>query len=427
MDRLIRRLTLAVTLTLALAIVLAVPAAGTAAVRDVAPGELRAALAAAATGDTLRLLPGVHPGPVVVEVGVRILGEPGAVVEGPGTGTVIAVLADAVEISGLTVRGGGADLSSDDAVIRFDRVHHGVVSGCRVEARGFGIYLKAGGNHRVEGNEVVGERTMAVARRGNGIHLWHTEHNQIADNHTTFVRDGVYLSFAHDNVIRGNRGEGLRYGIHYMYSERNTLVQNRFERSTGAIALMFSFDNHIEGNVATRSERFGILCQQVERSVLVGNRVEGNGRGFYLENSAANRFADNSMIGNGVGVFLTAGSERNTFTGNQFDGNLVQVHRDHAGRNSWWEGERGNAWSDYAGFDWNDDGVGDTPYRLETASSALLARHPGAGFLWMSPLLALLDWWDGQWAAPAADAFDVHPLTRVPVAVVAAVSGEARP
>ena len=81
----------------------------------------------------------------------------------------------------------------------------------------------------------------------------------------------------------------------------------------------------------------------------------------------------NRLVRNGVGAFLPAASGRNVFAGNVFDDNLVQVYEDHGGDNQWSDEGRGNWWSDYGGFDWNRDGLGDSPYRLQSATSALLA------------------------------------------------------
>ena len=376
----------------------------------VEPGELGATLSRAAPGDTLKLAPGVHPGPITIDVAVRLEGSSGTIIEGPGTGTVLTLTADGIVVSGLTVRGSGADLAQDETVILIAEANSVTVEDCRVEARAFGIYLQAGGGHHILGNEVLGDTSLEVARRGNGIHLWKTEHNEIRGNRLADVRDGIYLSFAHDNVIHRNRGAGLRYGIHYMFSERNVLTGNRFAGCTGGIALMFSMRNRIEDNETVDNRDFGILCQQIEHSHLQGNRAAGNGRGFYLENSSVNRFVDNRLEGNGVGIFVTAGSEQNVFTGNRFSGNLVQVFENHAGANAFFDEGRGNFWSDYAGFDWNGDGVGEIPYRLNTAASALMARRPVARWFWMSPALALLDWWDARLAIPGADSFDPFPL-----------------
>jgi nitrous oxidase accessory protein len=376
----------------------------------VAPGEIETALAHARTGDELVLLPGIHRGPIRVDKSLHLRGDRGAIIEGPGEGTVVTLAADGIELANVTVRGSGMDLSRDDAVVLLLEARNIVVEDCVIDSRAFGIYLRGGGGHRVERNRVDGDRSLEPARRGNGIHLWHTERNDVSDNRIADTRDGVYLSFAHDNRISGNEGEGLRYGIHYMYSERNTLTQNRFNRSTGGIALMFSLGNRIERNETHDNREFGILCQQLERSKLVANRARGNGRGFYLENSAGNEIAKNDLGANGVGVYLTAGSEGNSFHENLFEGNLVQVYQDHAGKNTWSRDRRGNYWSDYVGIDWNGDGVGDVPYRLQTATSALLARRPAARILWMSPLLSTLDWWDERILMPPPGGLDMFPL-----------------
>ena len=136
-----------------------------------------------------------------------------------------------------------------------------------------------------------------------------------------------------------------------------------------------------------------------------------NGRGLYLQNSAVNSLTDNRLEENGVGVFMTGGSERNQFSDNRFERNLVQVYEDHGGDNSWTIEGRGNFWSDYAGFDWNGDGIGEIPYRLQTTTSALMARRPAARWFWMSPMFALVDWWNTQTVMTDPLSIDSAPLT----------------
>ena len=376
----------------------------------VAPGELAAVLTEAQAGDTLRLLPGIHPGPLEIGLPLRLVGDSGAIIEGDGTGTVLTLAAGGIELSNLVVRGSGADLAADDAVILLFEVEAVSVRRCRVEARAFGIYVRGGGRHRIVDNVVHGDSSLVSGRRGNGVHLWHTVDNEVTSNVLIDVRDGIYLSFAHDNVIQGNRGHNLRYGIHYMYSERNGLLGNEFSGGLGGIALMYSLGNRIVENVVTGNRDFGILLQQLERSVLERNHASGNGRGIYLENSAGNRLAENLLMHNGVGAYLTAGSERNVFNTNRFESNLVQVYETHAGENRWFEADRGNSWSDYTGFDWDGDGIGETPYQLQTAASALLVRRPVARWFWKSPILGLLDWWQGQLPRQQESGFDPYPL-----------------
>src|SRR5690606_2953326 len=69
----------------------------------VAPGEpLQEAVSAAAEGDVIRLAPGVHRGSVVIDRILTLEGEPGAVIEGPGEGSVIRVSAPGTVVRGLT-------------------------------------------------------------------------------------------------------------------------------------------------------------------------------------------------------------------------------------------------------------------------------------------------------------------------------------
>lgn len=393
------------------------------AVRLVAPGHLREALESARPGDRLELLPGLHRGAFRIDRPLRIDGRAGAVIQGPGHGTVLTLAADGIELRHLEVRGGGADLSSDDAAVLLLAARRITVRDCVIGAAGFGIYLREGGEHRILDNRIAGDGSLPSNRRGNGVHLFHTTGNVVAGNDTADVRDGIYLSFAHDNEIRGNRGSGLRYGIHYMYSEHNRLEGNRFEGCIGGIALMYSRDNHLLGNVLSNNRDFGILCLQLERSRLLANTLAANGRGLVLQNSAGNQLRDNEIAGNGVGAYLTSGSEGNLLAGNRFRGNLVQAYQDHAGDNAWSEAGRGNHWGDYAGLDWNHDGVGDTPYRLQTAASALLARRPAARWFRMSPALALLDWWQARLGSGDAGGLDRFPLMRAAPAPSAAPTG----
>lgn len=400
-------------------------ASGSTVLLEVSPGELPRALERARGGETLKLLAGTHPGPITIRVPLRLVGKSGAIVMGSGEGTVLTLAANGIEVRGLKVRGSGDDLSQDDAAVMLREAEAITVEDCTIETRGFGIYLKAGGGHHIIRNEIRGDRSRPVARRGNGIHLWNTTSNEIRENRVADVRDGVYLSFAHENRILGNEGSGLRYGIHYMYSERNVLRENGFHSCTGGIALMFSLGNRIEENVTAGNRDFGILCQQLERSTLVANRVSRNGRGFYIENSGGNVFESNELVKNGVGAYLTAGSEANVFTENRFEGNLVQVYQGHAGGNRWSRDRKGNFWSDYVGFDWDGDGVGEAPYRLQTAASALLARRPEARWFWVSPILALLDWWEARILTPSPGTLDRYPVVRRSAGSLRAGPGDA--
>lgn len=373
-------------------------------------GQLKQVLSRLKPHDVVFIEKGVHAGPVTLKEPCVLIGEPGAVLEGNRSGFTLVIASDDVEVSQLEIRGSGSDLSKDEAAVLLDRVQGVTFRNCRVEAEAFGIYLKAGGSHFILNNEIYGDASLSRSRRGNGIHLWHTEKNTVSGNYLQDVRDGVYLSFAHQNLIEGNHGSGLRYGIHYMYSDKNHLKENRFDGCQGGIVLMFSRNNIIERNETDSNAKFGLLCLQLENSIFRSNHSARNARGFFIETCEGNRFSENCAEDNGEGFYLAAGSEENIFDSNNVSRNIVQVYQLRFGGNQWSRDGRGNYWSDYAGVDWNGKGIGSSPYRLQTAASALMARRPVTRWFWMSPALTLLNWWESKVEEPVETDVDPFPL-----------------
>ena len=78
---------------------------GRAATLAVAAGgdNLRQAIVAAQAGDVLVLSPGLHRGPIRIDIPLTLRGEAGAIVDGAGEGRTIEVTATNVTIQGLTI------------------------------------------------------------------------------------------------------------------------------------------------------------------------------------------------------------------------------------------------------------------------------------------------------------------------------------
>ncbi len=56
----------------------------------------------------------------------------------------------------------------------------------------------------------------------------------------------------------------------------------------------------------------------------------------------------------------------------------------------------GNYWSDYLGWDVNNDGLGDSQYVPNNGIDKLLWKYPSARMLFNSPGILLLRWVEGQ-------------------------------
>ena len=116
----------------------------------------------------------------------------------------------------------------------------------------------------------------------------------------------------------------------------------------------------------------GIFIWDGDYNIITGNRLENNSYGMYVgDHSEHNVIVGNTISGStdeGIRLF---DSSSNTFHHNNFD-NTQNVydsgldHYDYLSINAWDDGEEGNFWSDYKGNDADSNGIGDTPYTLES-------------------------------------------------------------
>jgi nitrous oxidase accessory protein len=355
------------------------------------------ALAQAQDGDTVLVKgPASFHERVVIAKSIRLLGTDSPIIDADGSGTPLTLAASDAEITGLTLRNSGHDLTAADSGIMI-KARRAIVRNCRIENDGFGIYIHGGGDCVIEQNELFGSTNVASSARGNGIHLWNTLHNRIIGNTIHDKRDGMYFSYADDNLISGNRVFDTRFGIHYMYSHQNRLLSNSLSHNTVGATLMFSRQSLVEGNVVFANRRHGMVFKQVDNSRIINNIVAGQNRGFFIQQANQNRFEGNTIATNDIGVYLSNCSEQNVFVGNSFIRNTAQVwqppfetEQGRNGPNAFSEKGRGNYWSDYTGEDRNQDGIGDTPYHQTDVFGYIVDRHPDARVLALSPALALL-------------------------------------
>ena len=146
--------TLAVTLSLFLSLAILSPT-------HAAPGDdLRARIGAAAPGDTIEVEPGVHNGPFVIEKPLRLIGQPGAILQGDRLTHVVAIRAPDVEISGFTIRGSGMDLGADHAAIHVSGAR-AIIRDNRIIESLHGIYVRKADGCRIERNIIRGPGAAA--------------------------------------------------------------------------------------------------------------------------------------------------------------------------------------------------------------------------------------------------------------------------
>ncbi len=379
------------------------------------PGALAAAIEAAEAGEVLLLAPGVHEGGVQIERPLALRGRAGATVVGPGTGSVISVLAPDVEIGGLEIRGSGSSHETIDSGIRLGRkAARALVRGNRLLGNLYGVDIHGARNARVAGNVIEGRRDHRMNARGNGVYVWNAPGAVVEGNDIRWGRDGIFVNTSKKNTFRNNRFRDLRFAVHYMYAHSSTVEGNLSIGNDLGYAIMYSKRVKVLGNASVGDAEHGIMLNYANSSEVRGNLVlNGANRCAFIYNAHKNRIEDNRFEGCAIGIHFTAGSERNAISGNAFIANRTQVKYAGTRWMDWSEEGRGNHWSDFAAFDLDGDGIADAPYRPNDAMDHVLWRQPAAKWLLGAPAVQLVRW--AQAAFPAllpGGVIDSHPLMR---------------
>lgn len=383
-------------------------------------------LAAVLLSDTLRLGPGIHPGPLVLSRPTVVLGAPGAILLGTGTGTVLQVLAPGCVVRGLRIERSGRDpdrydagvLVAADSVVLEDLVIRDVL---------FGVYLKQVRGVTLRRLDIAGPPGLPEGKRGDGITFYYSrgvmaEHNTIAD-----VRDGMYFSYSDSVQVTDNTVTRVRFGLHYMFSHVNRFARNVFTDNAAGAVIMNSrgvtvTDNVFAWNAGARS--YGLVLQQASDPVVTGNLLVGNGIGVFFDNVIRGTFTDNVVAGNWLGLQLFPNSEETRVTGNAVFANTFDAT---GGADStayrFCVGGRGNYWgaARAEGYDLGGDGVLDAPHQVSSPLAELaLTRQPLR--LWLnSPAAHALDWAERTFPVFAlGGATDPYPLATPPRPVMLA-------
>ncbi|WP_456427588.1 nitrous oxide reductase family maturation protein NosD [Rhodocaloribacter sp.] len=350
------------------------------------------ALARAHPGDRIVIRAGLYREPtLIVDKPLTLVGEAGAILDGQGDRQIMTVLADGVTVRGLTFRNVGVSYVEDRAGIKVKEARNCLIEGNRFENTFFAVYLAQTADCRVADNEMVGTYTREAAS-GNGVHLWYCKNITIENNRIHGHRDGIYMEFVEDSVIRGNESwNNLRYGLHFMFSDRCRYEQNVFRENRAGVAVMYTDHVEMVGNTFERNwggASYGLLLKEIRDSRIEGNRFVKNTTGLYAESVNRTTVESNTFDGNGWAVKLMSSSQDNRFFRNNFFGNSFDVSTSSRRTSSTFEE---NYWDRYEGYDLDRDGFGDVPFHPVRLFSLIVEQNEPALVLMRSLFIDLLD------------------------------------
>lgn len=347
--------------------------------------------------DTLRLGAGVHPGPLVISWPTVVLGQPGAVIRGSGTGSVVEIRAPGTTIRGVRIEHSGRNVDHDDAgvLVRADSVQ---LEDLEIRDILFGVYLRKVRHITLRRIDIEGPRGLPESQTGNGIHLHYSRDIIIANSRIAGVRDGIYFEYTDSAVVTGNTVTQMRFGLHYMFSHYNRFERNTFTHGAAGAVVMNSNGLVIRGNVFAwngGSRSFGLVLQTATEPRVEGNLFVGNGTGTFFDNVSRGRYTGNLVAENWLGLQLFSNSEATEVTGNAMVGNTFDVAGGAApGAYIFCAGRRGNYWSKAMGrgYDLDGDGVLDQPFAASSPLAELARAREGLRLFLGSPAARALDW-----------------------------------
>ncbi len=346
---------------------------------DVAAGgrfeKINTALAAADSGDVLRIFPGLYQeGTLIIDKPITLLGIDYPRVDGEGQQEVIRIIADHVVVKGLQVQNVGTSYTEDRAGIKLDGVQNAQIVDNRLINCFFGVYLKKSNDCRVVANRIIGKAEKEMSS-GNAIHLWYCKRIEVLDNVAEHHRDGIYLEFVDESQVIGNTSSfNLRYGLHFMFSNYDDYSHNVFQSNGAGVAVMFSRNIRMNNNVFQDNwgmASYGLLLKEIYDGEIKENKFIKNTIGIYGESANRLIIQDNDFQSNGWALKILGSCMDNTFTGNNFLTNTFDLTTN---SNKDYNLYQGNYWSNYSGYDLNRDGYGDVPHRPIQMFSYVVGR-----------------------------------------------------
>jgi parallel beta-helix repeat protein len=178
------------------------------------------------------------------------------------------------------------------------------------------------------------------------------------------------LAIARSNIVLDGNGYGLPGSVTYTDSYAPSGIVTS---GGGSIS-----GNHVENvtikNVIIQNTNMGIILTSCTNCTIENNTIikatvlfigmEASGA-IFINEGASNKIVRNQIIDSDYGVVIGDSSNNQAYL-NNFCNNKHQAWAINNEMNFWDNGSAGNFWSDYREIDGNGDGIGDSPYTIDS-------------------------------------------------------------
>jgi parallel beta-helix repeat protein len=228
----------------------------------------------ASSRDTVYVFIGTYFENVIVNKTINLTGEnkETTIIDGRGSGSVVTVLANWVNMSGFSVANGTYGIrviSSGNSTIT-----HNTITNHTGPGYGFGIYLDSSSNNFIANNTVA---NITGSSESYGIRLDYSSNNTIINNSVSNSDIGIVLLGSTSNTVINNNASKNELGILLLGSTSNTVTNNNVSKNYNGIRLQASFSNTITNNTISSNNDYGILLISSASNTITNNELKGNG------------------------------------------------------------------------------------------------------------------------------------------------------
>jgi rhodanese-related sulfurtransferase len=287
--------------------------------------SIQAAVENATAGQTLYVSSGLYNESLTVDRPITLVGENARTTTLNASTTVMNVTADNVAISDFTIQYTGCACFGYSSVNVTNSQNVNVTDNVII-SDDFGI-------------RVVGARRVVVA-----------------DNNVTHGGEAAIVVVDSQEVSVFENGVTAARGMEILNSDDSAFWNNTILCDFSGILIIESYNDAVFGNNFSSNALVGLSISNCINDSFFGNNVFSNGQyEVYMSQSYNNSIFDNCFLAKNNAIIAPAGDNSSNF---------------------WDNGLEGNYWSSYTGADTDNDGIGDTPYPIDTTNRD---NHPLMG------------------------------------------------
>lgn len=209
---------------------------------------IQGAIDKASDGDTVYVYNGTYAETIRIQQSIYLVGEHkhGTVIDGAGSGTVVAIRADGAAMMNFTVTGGIDDGATAAVQIQADQVafennvirdnqHHGITLASALRCTLSRNVVTGNSYHGIHIIDTSGSNNVShnhIQSGMAGVYVGSQHPQTISYNRISNCSTGIYLEESSGNAVLGNHITGNQEGLFCSYAPGNTIQYNNFISNT---------------------------------------------------------------------------------------------------------------------------------------------------------------------------------------------------